>query len=68
MEEQHRVLDTMGAAEILHVKPQTLANWRSLMIGPPYIKLSNRKILYKLVDLLAYLENRKITPSMEGYK
>ncbi len=36
---------------------QTLANWRSLNKGPPFIRISNR-VLYPQKDILAHEEHQ----------
>lgn len=36
------------------ITPKTLANWRNLKKGPPYIKLGgqrNQRVFYRLVDI-----------------
>ena len=38
-------------AELLHISPRTLANWRWLKRGPAYVKLGERKVLYRQKDL-----------------
>jgi hypothetical protein len=42
------------------VTPKTLANWRSLGVGPPYTKLQGR-VVYSVEDIEAY-ELRKKKP------
>lgn len=40
---------------------KTLANWRSLALGPPYVKMGGR-VLYRVADVLFYEnENRFLT-------
>ena len=36
------------------VTPKTLANWRWLKIGPPYIKAGARRVLYPLAGVEAW--------------
>jgi hypothetical protein len=45
---------------------QTSANWRCAGIGPPFIRISNRMILYPRVDLERWLAERKVTPKRDG--
>ncbi len=58
-------VDTKRAAEFLGLAPGTLQNQRSLRAGPPYIRLSPKRIIYKLADLRAYLEARRIDPERD---
>lgn len=37
----NEILTTDEAAELLKLKPKTLAEWRRLERGPPYIRLGN---------------------------
>jgi hypothetical protein len=48
--------------EIYNIPKQTLANWRSLKVGPPYSK-AGRRILYRVKDLESFLDRcqRKTT-------
>jgi excisionase family DNA binding protein len=53
-------LTTREAAEVLGVKPQTLAVWRSAKRhGLPYVKVG-RAVRYGLSDLEAWLRNRTV--------
>jgi excisionase family DNA binding protein len=49
------------AAELLHLKKQTLRAWRVRRKGPPFYKLNGR-ILYKREDLEAWIEQCRIVP------
>lgn len=40
------------------VTPKTLANWRSLGLGPRYVKLQGR-VVYPLEGVVAYEEAKK---------
>jgi hypothetical protein len=40
---------------------QTLANWRYMRKGPAYCRVG-RRIIYRLEDLDAYLNSRRIDP------
>ncbi|XDZ68971.1 helix-turn-helix domain-containing protein [Alphaproteobacteria bacterium LSUCC0226] len=48
------------AAEFLGVSIHTLQNQRVQRVGPPFIKIRNRLIRYKLADLIAYLEKNRV--------
>jgi len=39
----------------------TLERWRRLRIGPPYYRV-NRRVLYKLADVQAWVESSKREP------
>ena len=43
------------AGRYLHVHARTLANWRCLGKGPPYVR-SGSRVLYKQEDLDAFIE------------
>jgi hypothetical protein len=40
------------------VTPKTLANWRSMGVGPAYVKLNGR-IVYALADVADYEQAKK---------
>lgn len=44
---------------------RTLAKWRHLRVGPPWIKLSGRRVRYRPADLDAYIDARHTDPSQE---
>ncbi len=50
-------------AEMLGVSPVTLRYWRMISIGPPYVRLSERRFLYDERDVLRYIDERRIDPS-----
>ena len=47
-------LPSAGAATFLGVSPKTLANWRSLGIGPAYVQFHGRRVAYLVEDLTAF--------------
>ena len=49
-----------AAAEILGLSVRTLQNWRSLHIGPAYVRLNNKMIRYKVEDLAMYAEGGRV--------
>lgn len=51
-------LNESAAAEHLGIKRKTLANWRSLGGGPPYLKLGSR-VVYDTADLDAWAAARR---------
>ena len=54
-------LDEKEAAHLLGLRPQTLANWRSLRRGPAYSRLGG-SIRYRFEDLLRFAEAGRIQP------
>jgi DNA-binding transcriptional MerR regulator len=54
------------AAEILGRPESTLRYWRSVGVGPPWIKLEGR-VLYDEADLLKYIQRGRRTPSVRAY-
>ena len=55
-----KVLTPDEVAEILKVKPQTLAAWRTRGVGPAFVRVTGRKILYRESDLVHWLDERTI--------
>lgn len=59
-----RYLTTPEAAEFMRLSPRTLEGFRRKGGGPPFIRVGpsrNAKVVYPLVDLLAWLESRVCT-------
>jgi hypothetical protein len=55
-----KTVDQFGAAAYVGVvSPKTMENWRSLGIGPRYLKLGGR-VAYRIADLDAWLEEQVI--------
>ena len=44
------------AANWLGVAPQTLANWRSRKIGPAYVRIHHRLVVYRMSDLQEFMD------------
>jgi excisionase family DNA binding protein len=55
---------TCEAANYLRVANRTLSRWRSLGVGPAYIRVGG-KIFYQRRDLDAWLEKRRVQPVRE---
>lgn len=53
------ILDEHEVAELLSVKPQTLATWRMKGIGPRYAKVG-RLVRYRLADLERWMEENTV--------
>jgi predicted DNA-binding transcriptional regulator AlpA len=56
-----RMLNQESAAVFLGVKPPTLASWRHLGKGPPYVKVG-RSAYYKAGDIEAWLNKQAVVP------
>lgn len=62
-QEDDILLTAKEASPVVRVAPKTLANWRSLGIGPAYTKLSGGsggRVRYRLSDLRKFLAERQI--------
>ena len=59
-------LDSQQVAEIINVGSQTLANWRFMGEGAPYIKTGKRLVRYRYSDIINWLSKRRITPEDNG--
>jgi hypothetical protein len=53
------------AAEIIGVKPTTLAMWRHLGRGPRYLKIG-RSCFYRLDDIETWLDAQAVVPIPKG--
>ncbi len=56
------LLTTSQAASYLTMKPQTLALWRSIAIGPDYIKIGHT-VRYSKGDLDRWIRKQKVKVS-----
>jgi predicted DNA-binding transcriptional regulator AlpA len=55
-----RLLTPPETAEYLRTAEQTLAKWRYLGDGPPYVRISHGAIRYRRSDLDAWLARRTV--------
>ncbi len=62
------LLDTKAAAPRIGVAPGTLENWRSLGLGPRFIKTAGRKgrVLYDPADIEAWKSERRFQSTSEA--
>lgn len=53
------------AAAMLGVSSRTLANWRTLGIGPAFVRIGavHSRTLYRLDDLKTWLDNNRVETS-----
>jgi DNA-binding transcriptional MerR regulator len=54
------------AARILGRPESTMRYWRSMGVGPAWVKLEGR-VLYDEADLLEYVQTSRRTPSVRAY-
>jgi excisionase family DNA binding protein len=56
-----RMMTTTEAAAYMRCSPMTLESWRqqSRSKGPPFIRISHRKVLYRKADLDAFLNQHR---------
>jgi hypothetical protein len=59
MKIEEEYLKPIEAARFIGFRPETLTNWRSRRIGPPYYR-RNRRIFYKRRDLIDFMEAGKV--------
>jgi predicted site-specific integrase-resolvase len=58
-----RVVDEKGAAKLLDgMERQTLAKWRQRGLGPAFYRYGG-KIRYRVSDIIAWLESRRVEPT-----
>jgi hypothetical protein len=60
--EPEELVPSEGAAALIRVKPETLANWRSKGRGPRYVKIG-RACFYIRGDLAAWLAAQVVDPA-----
>lgn len=58
------LINTRSAAPLAGVAVKTLENWRTLGVGPKFIK-AGRRVLYDPADLLAWREQNRVGSTSE---
>ena len=53
---ESRLLTPEEAGAMLGIKIQTLSNWRTRKVGPPYVRVGQRLIRYRENDLQAFVD------------
>lgn len=48
------LLTTEEAAQVLRISKRTLARWRSIGEGPAPVRLGERRLVYRVADVLAF--------------
>jgi hypothetical protein len=59
------LLTSNETARAVHGSPRTLESWRRKGIGPPFIRVGGRRVLYRWGDVLAYLNSRRFSSTTE---
>lgn len=59
-----KLLSQAEAAPRVGVKPKTLANWRTLGIGPKFIR-AGRRVAYDPADIEAWKADRRVGSTSE---
>lgn len=59
-------LTSNQAAELIGLSRSWLEKRRVFGDGPPYYKLGNRRVLYRLDELLAWIEQHRSKPMTSG--
>jgi predicted DNA-binding transcriptional regulator AlpA len=59
---EKKFLKRVEAAELLGLRPQTLANLTWQNRGPPYVRLSSRCLRYDREALLSWMRAREVRP------
>lgn len=59
------LLFPLEAAYLLGVDKRTLDGWRQRGGGPPFVRISARAIRYRRADLLAWIEARVVSSTLE---
>jgi hypothetical protein len=59
------LVDTAGAAEILHLTPRALEERRRRGGGPPYVRISPTCVRYRIADLERWVQERTFASTAE---
>jgi hypothetical protein len=62
IEAETEYLTAMEAAEFLRCTRAALARQRHERRGPPFVRVSNRVIRYRLSDLRTWMESHRVEP------
>lgn len=57
-------LDTKEVAEMIGISPNTLAAWRSMGKGPPYMQIGQGAVRYKEADIVEWMESQYVQSSL----
>ena len=59
------LLSQRQAADLLCLSERTLERWRVTGCGPAYVKLGGRRVAYREVDLVEFINLRRRTSTSE---
>jgi predicted DNA-binding transcriptional regulator AlpA len=62
---EKQLIDEEESATISKFETQTLRNWRHKGYGPPYYKIG-RSVRYDKAELIAWLEQHRVTPDRQN--
>lgn len=59
------LITTEELAQLIGVDPSTIRRWRTAqpVQGPPYIRISDRVVMYSPEDIRAWLASRRVDPA-----
>lgn len=60
-------IDAVKAAEKLGIPPRRLKSWRNSGLGPSFIRLSHKTVVYDSDVLDAFLRARTRQPSVQAF-
>ncbi len=63
--EPEKLLTREQAAELLQLKPQTLAKWAMDARHLPLVRVGSRAVRYRLADVEAFIERGIVAPASE---
>jgi predicted DNA-binding transcriptional regulator AlpA len=65
MNPEHGWYSTEELAELLGVDPSSVRRWRTARPpqGPPFVKVSARRTIYRISDVDAWLLKQRVDPS-----
>lgn len=59
------MLDARQFAEYVHITPDTAAQWRYKGIGPKFVKIGPRRVLYRRTDVDSWLDAQTVQSTAE---
>ena len=60
-----QLLDEKQTASLLGLTPRAMQNFRYRGSGPPYVKISNRCVRYRMEDILQFIDERTCTSTSD---
>lgn len=62
------LLHPRQVAERYGITPETLSNMRAQGKGPPFVRLSSKRVMYRLADVLQWEAARTVQPATGAAK